>query len=53
MANFTIERLRDTFGDCFGHCGNLWCSFEPKMTRFYHCEAWGYHHRPLGTLLYP
>ena len=33
MADFTIERLRDSFGDCLGECGNLWRSFEPKMTR--------------------
>ena len=33
MAKFTIERLRDSFGDCSGQCSNLWCSFEPKMMR--------------------
>ena len=33
MADFTIERLCDSFGDCLGECGNLRRSFEPKMTR--------------------
>ena len=33
MANFTIERLRDSFVDCLGQCGNLLSSFEPKITR--------------------
>ena len=33
MANFTIERLCDSFGDSLGQCDNLLCSFETKMTR--------------------